>query len=307
MTLSIETIGFVGLGAMGFPMVRRLLATGKYQVIVNDIAADRVDGLRAEGAKSMADVGAATLRELASQCDLVITMVPDSPDVEAAALGEDGIAAGLRPGAIYMDMSTIDPATTRRVGEAVSAASASMIDAPVGRTSAHAAEGTLLVMAGGEAETLEACRPILERFASDIIHCGPLGAGETMKLVNNLLTSTIVAADAEALALGAKAGIKTDVMLSVLRSTAASNTHLKATYANQALKGNLQPGFAVRLAAKDMNLALKLASDNGLPLTVAPGAAILLELARTGGHANDDYTSMLAVLEEKVGVEVRED
>jgi 3-hydroxyisobutyrate dehydrogenase-like beta-hydroxyacid dehydrogenase len=128
-----------------------------------------------------------------------------------------------------------------------------------------------------------------------------------MKLVNNILTATIVAANAEALVLGAKAGIDTQCMLEVLRSTAASNKHLTSTYALQALAGNVKPGFAVKLAEKDVGLALKMAEDNGVPIHLADSTLALLREARESGHADDDYTSLLYLLEKKVGVTVRED
>lgn len=136
-----------------------------------------------------------------------------------------------------------------------------MLDAPVDRTSRHAEEGDLLVMVGGDVAVLEEVRPILACFGSDIVHCGPIGTGGTMKLVNNLLTTTIVAANAEALVLGAKAGLPLDTMLTVLRSTAASNTHLRVTYAEKALRRDFSPGFATTLAAKDLQLAFGLAVE----------------------------------------------
>ena len=241
----VESIGFIGLGAMGFPMARRLLQGGKYSVTVLDIDRSRMDSLKSEGA-SIAE----TPRAIAEKSDLVITMLPNSPEVETVMFGDDGVVAGLGKDNIVIDMSTIDPSVTRKVADEVHTKGAHMLDAPVGRTSFHAESGELLIMVGGEDALLTHCRAVLEHFGKDIIHCGPVSSGGTMKLVNNILTTTIVAANAEALVLGARAGLDTECMLKVLRSTAASNTHLASTYAVQALAGNIKPGFAVKLAVK---------------------------------------------------------
>lgn len=293
-------LGFIGLGAMGFPMARRLLAAGR-PTTVFDVSAERVEALVAEGARS-----AGSPREVAAASDVVITMLPDSADVQAVTSGPDGVLAGLRPGSVLVDMSTISPAVSREVAAAVVAAGSEMVDAPVGRTSRHAAEGDLLIMVGGPEAVVDRVLPVLEVFGKDIVRCGPVGAGETMKVVNNLLTATIVAADAEALVLGCAAGLELDTVLRVLRMTAASNTHLKATYAEKALQRDFTPGFATRLAVKDLRLALGLAIDQQLPVGVGAAALQLFSTACSEGHATDDYTSVITVLERLAGVELRE-
>lgn len=293
-------VGFVGLGAMGRPMARRLLSRG-YALTVYDVVPDAIEPVRAAGATP-----ATSPEAVAAASDVVVTMLPDSPDVQAAVLGPDGVLAGLRPGAVLIEMSTIAPAVTRQVAEAVTAAGCRMLDAPVGRTSRHAEEGDLLIMVGGEASLLDEVRPILECFGHDIVHCGPPGSGETMKLVNNLLTSSIVAANAEALVLGVAAGLELETVLSVLRSTAASNTHLRSTYAEKALRRDFTPGFATRLAIKDVRLALELASGLRLPVGVGAAAQQLLAQAAAQGHETDDYTSVITVLENLAHVELEE-
>lgn len=293
-------IGFVGLGAMGRPMARRLLQHG-YPLTVHDLVPAAMDPLRGAGATA-----ATSPEAVAEASDIVVTMLPDSPDVQTAVLGPDGVLSGLRQGAVLIEMSTISPEVSRQVAQAVTAAGRRMIDAPVGRTSRHAEEGDLLIMVGGEAADLAEARPILECFGHDIVHCGPHGSGETMKLVNNLLTSTIVAANAEALVLGVAAGLELETVLSVLRSTAASNTHLRSTYAEKALARDFTPGFATRLAIKDVRLALELASGLRLPVGVGAAALQLLAQAAAEGHETDDYTSVLTVLESLAHVELRE-
>lgn len=294
------TVGFVGLGAMGFPMARRLLKAG-YQLHVYDVVIEQVESLVADGAAA-----AESAHDVAARSDIIVTMLPDSPQVQSAMAGQDGILAGLRPGALLIDMSTISPEVTREVASQVSAAGARFVDAPVGRTSRHAEDGDLLIMVGGGDDDVDNALPILENFGNDIIRCGPVGSGETMKLVNNLLTATIVAANAEALVLGVASGLELETVLKVLRMTAASNTHLKSTYAEKALRRDFSPGFATRLAVKDLRLVMSLAIEQHLPIGVGAAALQLFSTACSEGHALDDYTSVITVLERLAGLELTE-
>jgi 4-hydroxybutyrate dehydrogenase / sulfolactaldehyde 3-reductase len=297
---SLPPIGFVGLGAMGGPMARRLLGGG-YPVTAYDVIPEALRRLVEAGARP-----AASPREVAAASSVIVTMLPESDHVQAAVLGDDGVLSGMAPSSVLLEMSTISPAVTRQVAAELNARGRAMLDAPVGRTSRHAAEGDLLIMVGGPAELLQQVRPILERFGRDIVHCGPIGNGETMKLVNNLLTSSIVVANAEALTLGVAAGLELETVLAVLRSTAASNTHLRHTYSEKALSRDFSPGFATRLAIKDVRLAVDLASTLRLPVGVGAAALQLLVMSAAQGHESDDYTSVLTVLERLAGVELRE-
>jgi 4-hydroxybutyrate dehydrogenase / sulfolactaldehyde 3-reductase len=285
---------------MGTPMCRRLLAND-FATTVFDVSSERMEELGSEGAR-VADSAAA----VAATSDVLVLMLPDSPQVEAVLLGEGGVLSALREGSLIIDMSTIAPATTRRVAALAEAAGSRFIDAPVGRTSRHAEEGDLLIMVGGADDDVDRALPILRCFGKDIIRCGAVGAGGTMKLTNNLLTATIVAANAEALVLGVSAGLELDTVLKVLRMTAASNTHLKNTYAEKALRRDFSPGFATKLAVKDLRLALGLAIDEQLPIGVGSAALQLFSTACGEGHADDDYTSVITVLERLAGVELRE-
>ena len=285
-------VGVVGLGAMGGPMTARLLDPGGFPVVACDRVAERADDAARHGA-----VTAATPAAVAAASDVVITMLPDDAAVVDAVTGPDGVLEALEGGTL-IEMSTIDPATSRRLHEQVRDAGGRMLDAAVGRTSAHAVRGELSLMVGGDADLLEAWRPVLEPMATTITHCGPAGAGSTMKLVNNLLTTTIVAANAEALTLAERAGLPQDVVLRVLLAGAAANTHLAVTYQEKALAGDLTPGFATRLAAKDLGLALGLATRSGVPVPVGAAAAQQMTLALARGHADDDFTSVLAALRE---------
>ncbi|CAG7616822.1 NAD(P)-dependent oxidoreductase [Paenibacillus allorhizosphaerae] len=295
-----KKVGFIGLGAMGRPMSKNVIAKGKYELTVYDLFDKAVEELVSHGARA-----ATSAAEVAENSDIVITMLPNSPDVEAAVLGPSGVLSGLRPGSVLIDMSTIDPATTRKIADAVHTKGCRMLDAPVGRSTANAEDGTLLIMAGGDEDLFEECKPILSCMGSDLVHCGPIGSGEIVKIVNNMLTGIIVTANAEALTLGVKAGVKLETLLQVLRSTAANNGHLHATYPVKALKGDFSPGFAVRLAYKDMNLALSLGGQLNVPLSVAASSTQLFNMARGLGHDNHDYTSVISVVEECAGIKVR--
>jgi 4-hydroxybutyrate dehydrogenase/sulfolactaldehyde 3-reductase len=286
------TVGVVGLGAMGGPMASRLLDPGGFPVVACDRVPAQAVAVAARGA-----VVVATPAAVAAASDVVLTILPDDAAVVDAITGPGGVLERLDGGTV-IEMSTIDPGTSRRLHADVQAAGGRMLDAAMGRTSAHAERGELSLMVGGDADLLETWRPVLEPLATTITHCGPAGAGSTMKLVNNLLTTTIVAANAEALTLAERAGLSRDVVLRVLLAGAAANTHLAVTYQEKALAGDLSPGFATRLAAKDLGLALGLATRSGVPVPVGAAAAQQMTLALARGHADDDFTSVLEALRE---------
>jgi 3-hydroxyisobutyrate dehydrogenase-like beta-hydroxyacid dehydrogenase len=293
------SVGFIGLGTMGGPMARNVLKGG-HELVVLDINQAAVVKLTGEGAKA-----AASPREVAEACDVIITMLPDAPDVERAVLGPDGILAGLRPGSVYIDMSTIDPATTQRIGRMVAEKGAGMIDSPVGKTAEHAVAGTLTLMIGGDESLIERVRPILGLMGSDLIRCGDLGAGQAMKLINNLLASILLEASVEALVSGVKVGLTLDTMISVLKTTMAWNNQLAIAMHNRALKGDFEPGFMVKLAHKDCRLAMSM--NEGLGLKAPVGAATLaaLQEALDEGLGTNDVGSLLRLREKAAGVTVR--
>jgi 3-hydroxyisobutyrate dehydrogenase-like beta-hydroxyacid dehydrogenase len=292
-------IGFIGLGTMGKPMARNLLRNG-HRLIVADTQRSAVDELTAEGA-----TGARMPKDVAAQSEIVITMLPDAPDVERVALGADGIAAGIRPGSVYIDMSTIDPQTTRKVGAAIAQRNAAMIDCPVGKTADAAVSGTLTLMVGGPADVVARCRPILDCMGTDFFHCGELGAGQTMKLLNNLLATAVSEASIEALVSGAKAGLALETMLSVLRTTMAWNNALAIALPKRPLAGDFQPGFMMKLAHKDCRLALQMIQSLGVATPVGRAAFDSVDEALRRGLQNDDVGALLKLREEAAGVRVR--
>ncbi len=293
------SVGFIGLGTMGGPMARNVLKGG-HALTVHDISDRAVAALVAAGATA-----AASPREVAAASDVVITSLPDAPDVEAAAEGADGILAGLRPGAVYVDMSTIDPETTKRVGAKVAAKGAAMLDSPVGKTVEHAVAGTSTLMIGGDPAVIERVRPVLECMGESLIRCGDLGMGQAMKLTNNLLASVLIAASSEALVAGAKAGLSLETMVSVLRTTMAWNQQLAVAMHNRALKGDFAPGFMVRLAHKDCRLAMAMNADLGLEAPIGAATVATLAEAIDKGYADADVGAVLKLREDAAGVSVR--
>jgi len=292
-------IGFIGLGTMGAPMARNILKKG-HRLIVTDAVPAAVQSLVAAGATA-----AAMPRDVAAASEIIITMLPDAPDVERVAFGPDGVVAGIQPGAIYIDMSTIDPDTTRKVGEAIVAKGASMIDSPVGKTADHAVTGTLTLMVGGADDVIARCRPILDCMGSDFFHCGALGAGQTMKLINNLLATAVSEASIEALVTGTKSGLTLDTMMSVLRTTMAWNNALAIALPKRPLAGDFAPGFMLKLAHKDCRLALAMTQKLGVSAPVGRAALASLDEGMQHGFENDDVGALLKLREQPAGVEVR--
>jgi 4-hydroxybutyrate dehydrogenase / sulfolactaldehyde 3-reductase len=292
-------VGFIGLGTMGAPMARNILEKG-HRLIVYDVHLPSVARLTAAGAAK-----AATPREVAAGSEVVITMLPDAPDVERVALGPDGIVAGIRAGSIYIDMSTIDPGTTRKVGAAIVAKGASMIDSPVGKTADAAVAGTLTLMVGGAEAIVARCRPLLDCMGTDFFHCGELGSGQTMKLINNLLATAVSEASIEALVAGSKSGLTLEIMMSVLRTTMAWNNALAIALPKRPLAGDFSPGFMMKLAQKDCRLALRMVEELGVIAPVGRAALASVDEAIQRGMQDDDVGALLKLREEAVGIEVR--
>ena len=292
-------VGFIGLGTMGAPMARNVMKKG-HALTVFDVVPATVVAMVAEGARA-----GATPKEVAATSDIVVTMLPDAPDVERVALGPEGVVAGIRAGAIYVDMSTIDPATTRKVGAAIAAKGAAMIDSPVGKTADAAVAGTLTLMVGGSADVVDRCRPLLDCMGTDFFHCGELGTGQTMKLVNNLLATAVSEASIEALVAGTRSGLTLDTMMSVLRTTMAWNNALAIALPKRPLAGDFAPGFMMKLAHKDCRLALQMVEGLGVQAPVGRAAFASVEEAMRRGLQDDDVGALLKLREEAAGVEVR--
>ena len=294
-----KIIGFIGVGMIGMPMAQNILKHG-YQMNVHDLNHSAVDEMVKRGAK-----GLESPARVASESDVVITMLPDAPDVEKAATGENGIIEGIRSGSIYMDMSTIDPVTTRKVGGAVREKGARMIDAPVARTVDEAKIGKLAIMMGGDPADIDEVMPILKCIGDTFTYCGPLGNGVAMKLVNNYISAGVIALHAEALAAGIKAGLKLEDIIKLVGSTFAGTRMLTELLPQKAFKGDFSPGFFTRLSRKDQRLGLRLAKEMGVDTPVGRGVYETLEKTCAAGYETDDLTSMLRLREQEAGVVLR--
>jgi 3-hydroxyisobutyrate dehydrogenase-like beta-hydroxyacid dehydrogenase len=294
-----KKIGFIGLGAMGRGLAGNLLRKG-FDVAVWDVSPAAIDAMEAQGAKR-ADSAAA----LARSVDVICTMVPDAPDVRRVATGEDGIAAGAHPGLVYLDFSTVDPTTSRAVGAELAKNGVRMLDCPVGRGVPEAEAGTVTFMVGGDAATLEEVRPILEAMSSEIMHIGDLGAGTTIKLVNNYLAAGMVAIIAEAISFGIKSGVSLEQIIALSDKTGTSNKVLNTVLPRKVFKADYTPGFASRLAAKDHRLAMSLARDLDIDLPVGKVILDILQACESEFRDEDFMGSIMRLAERESGQQLR--
>ncbi len=278
-------IGFVGLGRMGRPMCRNLVKAG-FRARVFDIDPRAVEAAVGDGAER-----AASPAEAARDAEFVLTMLPTGAAVETAVLGEEGAATGMAKGALLIEMSTILPRETRAIGDRLAERGVAMIDAPVGRTSAHAETGTLVFMVGGEASDIERARPLLDVMGETVVICGPLGAGATVKLVNNYISTVTNLVTAEGFVLAEAAGIERDVLLRVISGTPAGRGHIETTWPDKALKDDPSPAFMLDLAHKDLGLALDLAAELAVPATAGAVGRQVYAMARAQGRGGDDWTT----------------
>ena len=296
-------IGFIGIGVMGRPMTLNLLKAGHHVTIyARHPDKPEVQEVLNAGAKL-----APSARAVAMASDIVITMLPNSPQVEEVVAGPQGVLEGARTGLIIIDMSTIAPSVSRKLAQNVSTRGVHLLDAPVSGGSQGAVNGTLTIMIGGEREIFEPARPVLEAMGKkeNIFHVGPNGSGEIIKLVNNVLCGAIAAAIAESFVLGVKAGADVDTMAKIISVSTGASWQLTNQFPLRAFNGSFQPGFMTDLLHKDLGLALDLAAENTVPATMIALTRQMYEMARAEGYGREDYTSLLKVLEQMAGVEVR--
>lgn len=296
-------LGFIGLGIMGRPMTRNLLKAG-HELVVHSRSRGPVDQLVAEAAGKV--TGASSPREVAEQVDIVVTMLPDSPDVHAVVFGPDGLAEALRPGSLLIDMSTIAPATAQEVHTALVARGASALDAPVSGGEAGAIGGTLSIMVGGSEADFERARPIFEAVGKTIVHVGESGAGQTVKACNQIVVAITYAAVSEALVLGAKAGVDPAKIVQVLNGGLAASRILE-------LKGptmvdrRFQPGFRVNLHRKDLNIALATGREQQVPLLTTAVVAQLFDALAAAGRGYLDHSALVTLIEDLAGHKISGD
>ncbi len=296
-------VGFIGIGVMGRPMTLNLLKAGhQVTIFARHPQKPEVQEVVNAGAKL-----APSPRAVAMASEIVITMVPNSMQVEEVVAGPQGIFEGARKGLIIIDMSTIAPSVSRKLAQDATAYGAHFLDAPVSGGSQGAVNGALTIMVGGEHEIFEQALPVLEAMGKkeNIFHVGPNGTGEVVKIVNNILCGAIAASIAESFVLGVKAGADVETMAKVIGVSTGASWQLSNQFPLRAFNGSFQPGFMTDLLHKDLGLALDLAAENTTPLAMTALTRQMFEMARAEGFGREDYTSLLKVLEKMAGVEVR--
>jgi 2-hydroxy-3-oxopropionate reductase len=283
---------------MGKPMAGNLLKAG-YPLTVYNRSVDPVKELEAAGAKA-----AKSSAEVAQNSEVIITMVPDSPDVEKVILGPGGVLEGAQKGSVIIDMSTISPQVSIDIAKKAAGKEVMMLDAPVSGGDIGAKAGTLAIMVGGERNVFERCLPILEVMGKKIVYMGPNGSGESVKLVNQIIIGIFMAAISEGLVLGAKAGLDPQLILDVVGAGVCRSAVLDVK-GPTILQGDFRPGFFVNLHQKDLNLALQAARELAVPLPVTGIVHELFNALRVKGRERDDNSALITLYEDLAGVEVR--
>jgi 2-hydroxy-3-oxopropionate reductase len=284
-------VGFIGLGIMGRPMARGLLRTG-YPLVVHNRTRAKEEALVSEGAES-----AASPREVAERSEIVITMLPDSPDVEAVYFGDDGVIAGARQGQLLIDMSSIAPAVARSVASAAREVGADALDAPVSGGDVGARDGTLSIMVGGPPQAFERARPLFDVLGKTVVHMGGSGTGQTAKACNQILVAVTIEAVSEALVLASKAGVDPERLIQVLSGGLAGNRVMEVRRRNF-LEHDFTPGFKLELHHKDLGIALRTARELGV---FVPSTAIvdqMLSALTAAGDGGLDHSALLKVIEQ---------
>lgn len=292
-------IGFIGLGNMGRPMALNLARAG-HTLTVYDVRREAMQPLTAVGARQ-----AASPKALAQEVEAVFSSLPGPKEVEAVALGPEGLLAGVRSGLLYVDLSTNSPTVARRVAEAFARKGASMLDAPVSGGSTGAASGQLTMMVGGDQGSFERARPLLEILGKNIVYLGPSGSGCIGKLCNNLVALSLVVLLGEAFTLGVKSQMSPKTLFDLVSQSSGDNHIMHVKFPKFLFEGNFQPGFAVDLAWKDVRLALDLARESGIPMSVSSAALQRYEEARARGWGQQDVVAVIRLQEEQAGIQVR--
>jgi 2-hydroxy-3-oxopropionate reductase len=284
-------LGFIGLGIMGKPMARNLIKAG-YSLVVHNRSRSAVNELEKEGAR----VGSSP-QEVAAQTDVVITMLPDSPDVEQVIAGSQGVLQGARPGALLIDMSTISPVVARRLAAEAERRKLEMLDAPVSGGEAGAISATLSIMIGGKSSAVERAMPIFQVLGKSVVHVGEAGAGQVTKAANQVVVGLTIAAVSEALVLAAKAGVDPGKVRQALLGGLAQSRILDA-YGQKMLERNFKPGFRIRLHEKDLGIALATGKEYGVPLLLTGVVDQMMTAMKATGRGDLDHSGLVTLIEE---------
>jgi len=292
-------VGFIGLGIMGLPMARNLLSAGFELTIVGGHAKKAVAELRKKGAKVVR-----TPKEVAAATELVVTCLPDTPDVQEVVAGPKGLLDGARKGLIVVDHSTIAPLAARELAAACRKKGVAFVDAPVSGGQQGAVAGTLSIMAGGSAAAIRKAMPVLEAMGKTIVHVGASGAGQFTKVCNQIICAVTWQAIAEGMAVGVKAGVDPAKMLEAVSAGAARCWALEVR-TPEVLEGNFRPGFMARLQLKDLRIATDAAEQLGVPLPVASLVTEFYAALETAGKGDLDTSALVTIEEGLAGVEIR--
>ena len=290
-----QTIGFIGLGIMGRPMAKNLIKAG-YPLVVHSRSRGPVDDLVKAGAKS-----ASSPKDVASQCDVLVTMLPNSPDVEQVALGKDGIVEGAKNGLIFADMSTISPIVSQKVGKALATKGVKMLDAPVSGGEQGAINAALSIMVGGDKAVFDQVLPIFQAMGKTITLLGSLGFGGFTKLANQIIVAGNLTALAEALTLAKKAGLDRELTLTALAGGLAGSKCLEQKKSNY-VSDTYNPGFKIDLHYKDLGLILESARELGVPVPMTAVVQELFNALRVKGRGGLDHSGVITLLEDLAGV-----
>ena len=295
-----EKVGFIGLGIMGRPMAKNLMEAG-YELVVHNRSPEKAEELAKEGNAT----AAASPGQVAQACDIVITMLPDSPDVEAVVAGEGGVLEGIRDGALLVDMSTISPVVTKELSEMVREKGASMLDAPVSGGDVGAIEGALSIMVGGSEKDFERARPLFDVMGKAATHVGPIGAGQVVKACNQIVVALTIEAVSEALVLGSKGGVKPEKLVEALSGGLAGSAVMEAKK-EKFFSHDFEPGFRIELHHKDLGIALAAGREYGVALPATAIVDQMLEALKAKGRGDRDHSALLTLLEEAAQHEIGE-
>ncbi len=286
-----EKVGFIGLGIMGKPMAQNLMHAG-YELVLYNRTREKAEELAEDGAEV-----AANPREVAENSDIIVTMLPDSPDVRNVVAGEDGVLEGIKEGVLLVDMSTISPVVTEELAAAVKEKGASMLDAPVSGGDVGAIEATLSIMVGGSEEDFERAKPLFDVMGKTVNHVGPTGAGQVTKAANQVVVALTIEAVSEALVLGSKGGVTPEKILDVLSGGLAGNKVMEVKR-EKFLSHEFDPGFRSELHHKDLGIALAAGREYGVVLPVTAIVDQMLLTMKKNGWGGEDHSALLRVIED---------
>jgi 2-hydroxy-3-oxopropionate reductase len=291
-------VGFIGLGIMGKPMAKNLIRAG-FSLVVHNRSRGSVEELASLGATP-----ASSPREVASLVDTIITMLPNSPDVELVALGPSGIKEGAKRGQLFIDMSTINPIVSQKIAKELSAVGVASVDAPVSGGEKGAIDAALSIMAGGEPQDFERALPLFQAMGKTITHMGPLGSGGFTKLANQIIVAINLTAIGEALVFGAKAGVDPQKMIRALSGGLANSKCLEQK-SEKILTGDFAPGFKIDLHSKDLSLIQEAARSIGAPIPTAALVEQFFSALRVRGRGGLDHSGVITLFEDLAGTQVR--